>query len=781
MPEYNFLNLSSFDFEKLTRDVLQKHYDIYFESFTTGRDNGIDLRYSKNSNNDLIVQCKSYNNYNSLKSNLKKEYQKVKILNPQKYILSTSVGLTPLNKDEIIKIFNGYIKSPSDIFGKDDLNNLLGQYSEIEKKHFKLWLSSTSILHKLLHSDIINRSKFEKEDILRDIKVYVQNKSYSEAFNILNQHNYVLISGIPGIGKTTLARILIYNYLLKDYELVVVSSDINEAGSLYERGKKQLFYYNDFLGSNFLEERLKKNEDQRLVRFIERIKNSSNKKLIMTTREYILNQAKLKYEKFSDLNLEITKCIIDLEKYLKLIRAEILYNHLFYSNLPHGYIHALLIDKSYLKIIDHPNYNPRIIEIMTDKDGMSRISERGFFDFFIKNLNNPINIWKHSFENQISKSSQHLLYIMLVSNDQIFEDDLEKSFWELYKNESNELNFEINREDFINSLKELENTFIKISKVQSGRSYGLVKKKKTKNIIQFQNPSIRDFLINKVRNNINLISSLIDSAIYLNQLFDIYRIYSENKSHKILLDDDLVSKLINNIIQKFDNLESIKMHTYYENANKSYWEVEKLSDIKKLYDLVSFSNLKEFPRILEFITIKLSQFEDENRIKYYDKSILLNVLVILKKYCNFKYKEYIEKYYISIEDIDDISNLIKIKDNFPEIFNELFNEDRDIEEIKEKIIEVVNNEFDTVCNGEEIDFGVVEELKSNLEEFEENFEIDFDFQDLIINLENIMAEDPSNYDPGDYLEDEYTRNYSHNNEEKIIEDMFDSLRESMGS
>jgi len=43
MPEYNFLNLSSFDFEKLTRDVLQKHYDIYFESFTTGRDNGIDL------------------------------------------------------------------------------------------------------------------------------------------------------------------------------------------------------------------------------------------------------------------------------------------------------------------------------------------------------------------------------------------------------------------------------------------------------------------------------------------------------------------------------------------------------------------------------------------------------------------------------------------------------------------------------------------------------------------------------------------------------------------
>ena len=76
MPDYDFSNLSTFDFEKLTRDVLQKYYGINLESFTTGRDGGIDLRYSKEKNNDLIVQCKSYNNYNSLKSNLKKVERK---------------------------------------------------------------------------------------------------------------------------------------------------------------------------------------------------------------------------------------------------------------------------------------------------------------------------------------------------------------------------------------------------------------------------------------------------------------------------------------------------------------------------------------------------------------------------------------------------------------------------------------------------------------------------------------------------------------------------------
>ena len=678
MTNYNFLNLSPFDFEELTRDILQKHFNIYLESFTTGRDGGIDLRYSKEKNNNLIVQCKRYDNYNSLKLNLKEEYQKVKTLNPQKFILSTSVGCTPRNKDEIIKIFDGYIKEPSDIFGKNDLNNLLEQYPEIEKSHFKLWLSSTNILHKLIHNDIINRSEFEEEKIRKEINIYVQNDSFIEAINILNDHNYVLISGIPGIGKTILARILIYNYLEKDFELVEVSSDIDEAEKLYDRGKKQLFYYDDFLGRNFLEESLKKNEDRRLIRFIEKIKNGSNKRLIMTTREYILSQAKLKYEIFADSNLEIAKCILDLEKYSKLIRARILYNHLFYSNLSAGYIHALLIDKSYLKIINHPNYSPRTIQFMTDKSKIDHISEREFFDSFISNLNNPINIWEHSFVNQISKSSKYLLYIMLVSDDQIFEEDLEKSFWEFYKNESSKFNFEINRGDFINSLKELENTFIKISKVQSGRSYSLANRNKTTNIIEFQNPSIRDFLVNKVKNNLNLLSSLIDSVVCLNQLFNIYRIYSKDKPFNIMLNDNLVSKLIDDIIQKFDELERTNMYRHYEGMGKYYWEIKKLSNIEKLNDLISFSNLKEFPTIIDFVITKLSQYDDENKIEHCNKSILLSIFVNLKNHCDFEFKEYIEKYYITIEEMDDISNLIKIKNNFPEIFNEIFCEDRDI-------------------------------------------------------------------------------------------------------
>ena len=175
MPNYDFLNISPYDFEELVRDLLQKHFRIYFESFTNGKDKGIDFRHSESKSNDIIIQCKKYQVFSQLKASLKKEKSKIEKLNPERYILVTSVGLTPPNKDEILKLLNNFIKNTSDIFGKDDLNNLLTTYDEIEKKHFKLWLSSINVLQRVLDNDVIGRSEFEEEKINRDIKIYVQN------------------------------------------------------------------------------------------------------------------------------------------------------------------------------------------------------------------------------------------------------------------------------------------------------------------------------------------------------------------------------------------------------------------------------------------------------------------------------------------------------------------------------------------------------------------------------------------------------------------------------
>ena len=101
MPDYDFLILQYNEFEHLTRDLLQKKENVFVESFTSGKDGGIDLRLAKVKGANTIVQAKRMKDYASLKRALLTEVAKVKTLNPTRYIISTSVGLTPDNKTEI--------------------------------------------------------------------------------------------------------------------------------------------------------------------------------------------------------------------------------------------------------------------------------------------------------------------------------------------------------------------------------------------------------------------------------------------------------------------------------------------------------------------------------------------------------------------------------------------------------------------------------------------------------------------------------------------------------
>jgi ATP-dependent exoDNAse (exonuclease V) alpha subunit len=222
MANYDFKSLSPIDFEELTRDLLQRELNITLETFKAGKDNGIDLRYSTNDHsNKTIIQAKHYivSGYNKLLQNLKKELEKVKKINPKSYIISTSVPLNPQNKEDIQKLFHPFIQKSADIYGSGDLNNLLGKFPEIEKQHYKLWLSSSNVLELILKQEIFARSFCLEEEIKQSINMFVETSSINEALNILEKQKFLIIKGEPGIGKTTLAKQVIYRLISEDYEI----------------------------------------------------------------------------------------------------------------------------------------------------------------------------------------------------------------------------------------------------------------------------------------------------------------------------------------------------------------------------------------------------------------------------------------------------------------------------------------------------------------------------------------------------------------------------------
>ena len=60
MSGNDFKQLSSRDFEELTRDLLQAEWGVALEAFKTGRDQGIDLRRIAADQATTIVQCKHF-------------------------------------------------------------------------------------------------------------------------------------------------------------------------------------------------------------------------------------------------------------------------------------------------------------------------------------------------------------------------------------------------------------------------------------------------------------------------------------------------------------------------------------------------------------------------------------------------------------------------------------------------------------------------------------------------------------------------------------------------
>lgn len=80
MLDYTLSKLPSAEFEQLCRDLLQKRDEVFIESFKDGRDGGIDLRYAKCREQNIIVQAKCYQTWTELKPTLRKEAVKVKLL-----------------------------------------------------------------------------------------------------------------------------------------------------------------------------------------------------------------------------------------------------------------------------------------------------------------------------------------------------------------------------------------------------------------------------------------------------------------------------------------------------------------------------------------------------------------------------------------------------------------------------------------------------------------------------------------------------------------------------
>lgn len=490
MNDYDFSRLNDKEFEVLCTDLFGASEGIRFERFKPGRDSGVDGRYFSLNGGEWILQAKHWAGtpFSQLLSHIRNsEAPKVGVLNPERYILVLSHSLSRANKAELTTILRAHAPCPIDIYGKEDLNDLLSKHPQVERRHFKLWIGSSAVLSHLLNNAIHGRSDAMMRDIIDKSKIFVQTRNFDSAIEKLNQLGTVIITGQAGIGKTTLAEQLILSYSSSGFELTCIGHDISEAEQVYDREQPQLFYFDDFLGRNYLQA-LSGHEGSQIVNFIKRVsRDKVRKKFVLTSRSTILNQGRILNDVFELNKIDRNEMEIRLDSLSSLDKAHILYNHIWHSGLERAYIDEFYSGWRYRQVITHKNFNPRIIQFITDPQRVIDVSPSNYWDHISSLLNNPAKVWEHPFDAQLDDYGRFIVLLTAFNGDDITEQNLAEAYAKGIEIPSH-TNF-VGRRDFHVAVRHLSNSLLTRVIMRGDAYYKLF------------NPSLGDFLLHRYAGN----------------------------------------------------------------------------------------------------------------------------------------------------------------------------------------------------------------------------------------------------------------------------------------
>ena len=731
---YDFSTLNDKDLEELALDLLNAEYNLGLQSFKVGKDGGIDLRCSTpENNNEIVVQVKHYlksGEAKLIKTFKETELPKIKNLKPKRYIIVTSIGLSALQKDDLKKTFEPYIQTSNDILGKENLNALLREHKEVVKKHFKLWFSSSEVLTSILNNAIEGRSRSYLDQISKKIQSYVLTECFDNANNILEKEKLLVITGMPGIGKTTLANVLLIDKARQGYKVYLINR-IREAEDVISINpeEKQIFYFDDFLGEVYYEILTGSQKETEIAQFIDRIISEPNKFLILSTRTVILEQARNKSEKIKRSRLQTAKYEVELSNYSNFEKAKILYNHLYFREIDESYILQIVKDKFYQRIISHKNYTPRIIEFLTDKFRLKNVSVEEYKEFILRNLNHPEEIWNDSINNQISYLDKCLLYTLFTyRNTLVFNiADVRRSFDKRLIYETDVNNQPIKTNQFDDSVKNLLNGFIYIdmpgvdSKFES---------------IRFINPSISDFLLGDLKNNDAEKLAILNSLVFIEQfeIFDSSKtgIVISNEQQHILL-EKIGSNLLESLYPWQKPIEPFYMQAIVKfcgNTNYDDVMVKILSEIdlenpiqhkeEFIYALINLKNSpkshdkikSDFPKLLNSILNGLN-----------DNKLARLIPEIFKKY-DFNYNDFVKTDEGNLKITDLIFNVIEKSEK------DIFNSNKDSLTKSNELDDLVYEELDKL-KGHLIDIlnpGLQIDIPRQLSDYEVDEQIKINYQ-----------------------------------------------------
>ena len=759
--------LSPIQFENFCRDLLEiREPGIKFTTFPPGRDGGIDIK-STNTGKEIIVQCKLYKpaNYRVMFRKLKEEADKCKKQDPARYIFCTNIELTFKQASDIKELFGGYIKNEEDIINGCELNKYLNQaqYKDLLISYSTLLFPNLRSLIAAFEQTVPQKYYQQTVSFLHEIaakhKLIHRTAQIFRLIQQLEKNNVIILTGNPGVGKTTTAMMLA-NYFLakKKVEDLVFLQERDYADTLRVAKEKRVIVIDDFWGQSFSPAIKKHSTFQREFQtIIEHFTYSNNCFLILTSRDYVLKDVLDNAEyKTQDL-LHTNKHVIQEEVHSSEDKIRILLNHLQFYDFDLGYFQHARYNDIFERIIMHQHYTPHHLALFI-KNYLKRDQQSSytFYNALYEYLENPQTFWQEAFQ-QLNPTARAILIVLLVSGDPMGLEDLEASFNTIQAKARAVLNEDVTPGDFKKELTKLEGLYISIKK----DSYY------DGTFIEFKSSGIKNYLLEFLRDEGNLwIYPIILNAQFFNQLIFVFST-KEEEIHdydadiplygaKILLNSDQQIMLKQKLLEEFKTLgfcnheekELTDRLTKYQSSDETKYF--KLILLDRLFPIKHPENedVKKFVLNNVLKDIDTQRLENNKKViapraMLYFPSVIKWLLPYLKidgKSNKITPDTIIQIYYNSITFATEYSSFYSFKEIFPAVFERFYNDH--IQEIKKHIKDLIykNVEYYLEQNGGEIGIELDSLLMTGVEELTKQYNFTLTEQD-ISELESTFAMD----------------------------------------
>lgn len=500
MTDYDFHSLSPVDFERLVCDVLRSHLGIDLKAFGHGPDGGVDLESREADGTSTVVQCKHYrgSSFSDLKKAAKLEKAKMDRLKPDLYYFVTSQNLSRTQQQAIVEALAPHLSDTASIYTPVELNRLLERFPDIELNHFKLWMASASVIRRIVHSGIWQRSEALMEEIQDRVRLYVTTRSFERARHMLDDKRVCVITGAPGVGKSMLADMLALAHWQDGWQIVELGShEIGRAWDVLTPDLNQLIYFDDVFGQTDVHERLSKDNGVTVSRLINHVAHKVNKRLVITTRTHVLHEAESRDESVARAQLHARECVVEVDDYTRLHRAQILYNHLYFGDLPRTTLRDFVHADMYSRVIDHPNFTPRLIALSLQQHD-DQPTAPALFDRLARTLDHPIDLWGASFREALSEPARMiLLHLIAFPPHGAPHAELRAAAVR------NATPIEYHR-----AIKQLEGSWIKLAEVTPHAGV----------VVTINNPSCRDFILSFIDSHPEYVADIVCHATDVAQI-----------------------------------------------------------------------------------------------------------------------------------------------------------------------------------------------------------------------------------------------------------------------